>query len=430
MSGRLKLQISRYGRYAAILVLLMIVGTAAGFWILLQQRLPNPFQTVYSLNAEFPTVDAVQPGLGEPVQVAGVRVGEITGTSLENGLGVIHMAIFPSDLAHLYKNASANLIPNSPLKDMEVDMSPGTPSAGIAPNNYTIPVSETTSPIDSDDLLDSLDADTRQWFASLVADLGRGLKGRGNDLRQLLVELGPTTTQLRQIGDLLAARRHELATLIHNLGIVTHAASVKDLQLQEVVDAGDSTLHALASQDVALQQAIGRLPGTLDTTRTTLANVTNLADALGPTATALVPTARKLPSTLRDLQTLFQGAALLPLNKIPPFVKVALPLATQLPPLISNLGQAVPSLLSSFKVLGAVTNEIAYDPGGGNPGFLYWLPWAVHDVNSFVSNQDADGSAWRLLTMLSCADLTSDGLVDTLLPELLGSNLSSELGCT
>jgi phospholipid/cholesterol/gamma-HCH transport system substrate-binding protein len=430
MSGRLKLQVSRYGRYLMILIVLMIVGTAAGFWILLQQRLPNPFQTVYTINAEFPTVDAVQPGLGEPVQVAGVRVGEITGTSLENGLGVIHMAIFPSDLPHLYRNASANLIPNSPLKDMEVDMSPGTPSAGVLPTGGTIPVSQTTSPIDSDDLLDSLDADTRQWFGSLVADLGRGLKGRGTDLHQVLVALGPTATQLRQIGDLLAARRHELASLIHNLGVVTEATSVKDAQLQEVVDAGDSTLHALASQDVALRQAIERLPGTLDTTRTTLVNVTSLANALGPTATALVPTARRLPSTLRDSQTLFQGAVLLPLKQIPPFVKVTLPLATQLPPLISDLGQALPSLLSAFKVLGAVTNEIAYNPGDGNPGFLYWLPWAVHNVDSFVSNQDADGSAWRLLTMLSCSDLTSDGLVDTLLPELLGSNLSSELGCT
>ena len=300
MSGRLKLQVSRYGRYLMILIVLMIVGTAAGFWILLQQRLPNPFQTVYTINAEFPTVDAVQPGLGEPVQVAGVRVGEITGTSLENGLGVIHMAIFPSDLPHLYRNASANLIPNSPLKDMEVDMSPGTPSAGVLPTGGTIPVSQTTSPIDSDDLLDSLDADTRQWFGSLVADLGRGLKGRGTDLHQVLVALGPTATQLRQIGDLLAARRHELASLIHNLGVVTEATSVKDAQLQEVVDAGDSTLHALASQDVALRQAIERLPGTLDTTRTTLVNVTSLANALGPTATALVPTARRLPSTLRD----------------------------------------------------------------------------------------------------------------------------------
>lgn len=430
MSGRLKLQISRYGRYAVILLLLMIVGTATGFWILLQQRLPNPFQTVYTINAEFPTVDAVQPGLGEPVQVAGVRVGEITGTSLQNGLGVVHMAIFPSDLPHIYRNANASLIPNSPLKDMEVDMTPGTPAAGVAPNDYTIPVAQTTSPVDSDDLLDALDADTRQWFASLVAELDRGLNGRGTDLRAVLVTLGPTTGQLRRITDLLAVRRHELAALVHNLGTVTQATSVKDAQLQEVVDAGDSTLNALASQDVALQQAVARLPGTLDTTRTTLSNLTGLANALGPTATALIPTARRLPNTLRDAQTLFQGSVLLPLKQIPPFVNATLPLASQLPPLTSDLGKASPPLTSAFKVLGATVNELAYDPGNGNPGFLYWVPWALHDSNSFLSNQDANGASWRLLTMLSCSDLTSDGLIDTLLPELLGSGLSSTLGCT
>ena len=401
MSARMKLQLTRYGRYAAILVLLMIVGTAAGFWILLQQRLPNPFQTVYNVNAEFSTVDAVQPGLGEPVQVAGVRVGEITGTSLQNGLGVVHMAIFPSDLAHVYKNATANLIPNSPLKDMQIDMSPGTPSAGVLGPNEAIPVSQTTAPVDSDDLLDALDVDTRQWFTSLVAELGRGLNGRGPDLHALLVSLGPTAGQLRRIGDLLAVRHHELATLVHNLGVVTQATSVKDAQLQEVVDAGDATLHALATQDVALQQSIARLPGTLDTTRTTLASVTQLANALGPTATALVPTARRLPSTLRDAQTLFQGAVLLPLKQIPPFVKVALPLASQLPPLTRDLGQATKPLTSAFKVLGEVTNELAYNPGGGNPGFLYWLPWGIHNVNSFLSDQDANGSVWRLLTMLA-----------------------------
>jgi phospholipid/cholesterol/gamma-HCH transport system substrate-binding protein len=429
MSSRLKLQITRYGRYAMILLVLMIAGTAAGFWILLQQRLPNPFQTVYNVNAVFPTVDAVQPGLGEPVQVAGVRVGEITGTSLQNGLGVIHMAIFPDQLPHIYRNASAVLIPNSPLKDMEVDMSPGTRTAGRAPNNFTIPISQTTSPIDSDDLLDALDADTRQWFSGLVADFGTGLKGRGPDLHALLVALGPTTAQLRQIGDLLAVRRHELAALTHNLGLVTAAVNVKDAQLRQVVDAGDATFNALAGQDTALRQAVARLPGTLATTRATLSSLTGLADALRPTATALIPTAQRLPTTLRDTETLFQGSLLLPLKQIPPFVKASLPLASQLPPIISDLKQATPALTSSFKVLGAVANELAFDPGGGNPGFLYWLPWSVHDVNSFVSSGDADGSAWRVLTLLSCADLTSDSVVSTLLPDLLGSGLSSTLGC-
>ena len=41
---------------------------------------------------------------------------------------------------------------------------------------------------------------------------------------------------------------------------------------------------------------------------------------LGPTATALIPTARRLPPDAAGLRTLFQGAALLPLNQIPPFI--------------------------------------------------------------------------------------------------------------
>ncbi len=93
----MKLQIRRYGRYFLILIALIVVGTAAGFYILLQQRLPNPFQSFYPVNAAFPTAAAVVPGLGEPVTSPGVRVGEITGTSLGNGQGVIHMDIDPAE---------------------------------------------------------------------------------------------------------------------------------------------------------------------------------------------------------------------------------------------------------------------------------------------------------------------------------------------
>jgi phospholipid/cholesterol/gamma-HCH transport system substrate-binding protein len=405
MSGRLKLQIRRYGRAFLTLVGLIVIGTAAGFYILLQQRLPNPFQSFYTVNAAFPTAAAVVPGLGEPVNVAGVRVGEITGTDLVDGHGVIHMDIDPSKIAHLYRNASANLVPNTPLKDMEVDIAPGSRSAGVLPHGATIPVSQTTSPTDSDELLDALDTDTRTWFTSLITDLNQGTEGRGQDIRKLLSNLGPTAQQLRTIGDLLAARRIELSDIVHNLGVLTRAAAVKDSQLREVVQAGDTTVQALASQNVALRTAITRLPGTLATTDRTLTDLIPFSDALGPTATALLPTAHRLPTTLRDARTLFEGAALLPLKEIPPFVNVVLPLASQLPALTSGLNQAVPALIKSFKVLAYVTNEIAYDPGGRNPGFLYWLAWFAHNADSFISQSDANGPVWRVLALVSCSSL-------------------------
>ena len=253
MKGRAGLQIRRYGRSFLTLLALMVVGTAAGFYILLQQRLPNPFQNFYSVNAEFSSAAAVVPGLGEPVNVAGVHVGEITGTSLQNGRGVIHMEIDPSKMKQLFANASADLVPNTPLKDMQVNIAPGNPSAGVLRHGATIPVSQTTTPVDSDDLLDSLDADTRTWFTSLVTELNNGTTGRAQDIKALLQNLGPTSQQLRQIGDLLAARRVALSDIVHNLGVLSKATSEKDSQLQTAVRAGDLTINALASQNVALR---------------------------------------------------------------------------------------------------------------------------------------------------------------------------------
>jgi phospholipid/cholesterol/gamma-HCH transport system substrate-binding protein len=417
----MRTQIRRYGRSALILLLLMVTGTAAGFYILLQQRLPNPFQTFYSVNAAFSSAAAVVPGLGEPVNVAGVHVGEITSTSLKNGQGVVHMEIDPHKMPHLYRDAAADLVPNTPLKDMEVDIQPGHKSAGVLPTGATIPVGQTTTPIDSDDLLDSLDADTRTWFTSLVTELNNGSQGRGEDIKKLFGQLGPTSQQLRTIGDLLAARRQQLAQIVHNLGVVSRATAQKDDQLQTAVDAGNNTVQALASQNNALREAITRLPGTLSTTRSTLSDVTTLANALGPTATALLPTAKRLPETLRQTKTLFQGAALLPLKEIPPFVRVVLPLASQLPALASELRQAVPALTASFKVIAYVTNETAYNPGGNNPGFLYWLAWFVHNSDSFIANSDANGPVWRALVLSSCSSLKSFSF-GPLVETLLGTN--------
>jgi len=406
MSRRTVLQVKRYGRSFLILIALIVVGVSAGFYILLQQRLPNPFTHFYSVNAAFPTAVAVVPGLGEPVDVAGVHVGEILNTTLKNGQGIVEMEIDPSKgVPHLYRNAYAQLVPNTPLMDMYVDINPGTPAAGILPNGGTIGAAQSTSPVASDELLDELDADTRAWLTSLISEIAGGSAGRGEDLRKLLVTLGPTAQQSRQIGDLLADRRTELAQLVHNLGVLGQATARDDQQLGELVSTGDTTIHALASQNVALRDAVTRLPGTLTTARSTLSDLTGFADQLTPTAYALLPIVRHLPTTLADTRTLIRAAALLPLNKIKQFESVVLPLTRILPGLETALDKVVPELTDTFKVLEYVTNEGAYDPGGGNPGFLYWIAWFAHNTDSFMGSSDANGSAWRTLTLTTCSGL-------------------------
>jgi ABC-type transporter Mla subunit MlaD len=191
------------------------------------------------------------------------------------------------------------------------------------------------------------------------------------------------------------------------------------------VRAGDQTIQALATQDAELRSAITQLPATLQTTRTTLGDVTAFADELGPTATALLPTAQRLPTTLTDTRTLLQGAALLPLNEIPPFIRAVTPLAGQLSPLERDLKVEVPALIDSFKVLVYAVNELTYHPGANNPGFLYWFSWFAHNADSFISNSDANGPVWRTLALITCPGLKSFSF-GPLLEQLLGTTF----GCS
>ena len=195
-AGRARSQIRRYGRSFAVLVALMMLGTASGFYILLQQRLPNPFQNYYSVNAAFPTAAAVVPGLGEPVLVAGVHVGEIAGTSLRGGQGIVHMDIDPGKLPRLYRDASAELVPNTPLKDMQVDIQPGTPAAGVLPAGATITVAQTIVP----GRLRRGPGRTGRRYPELADQpdhrARRRTAGSGPDIHALMRGLGPTTAQL------------------------------------------------------------------------------------------------------------------------------------------------------------------------------------------------------------------------------------------
>ncbi|HUZ27772.1 MAG TPA: MlaD family protein [Solirubrobacteraceae bacterium] len=425
MRGRTALQIRRYGRHFIALMTLVVVGGACGVFILLNQRLPNPFQRNYALNAAFPSAAAVVPGLGEPVNVAGVRVGQISGVSLQQGRAVIHMEIDPSKVGTMYRDATADLVPRTPLKDMEVDIRPGHPTAGALAVGATIPVGQSLSPTDADELLGALDTDTRTWLESLITSVGQGTAGRGGDLRQLFQTLGPTSVQLRQVSDLMAQRHHELAQIVHNFGHLLTAVNQKSSQLREVVQAGDVAIRGFADQNQALRQSIVALPATLQTARTTLGDTVVFANALGPSATALTPSVKAAPATLRDLQTLFQGAALLPLQQIPAFVSATRPLTRDLPPLGRKLKVEIPATIDAFKVLTYATNEITYNPGGRNPGFLYWLAWFAHNSNSFISSSDANGPAWRSVFVTSCKGL-STLTVGPILEQVLGTTF----GCS
>ena len=417
----MKRAIKAYGRFVAAILFLAVLATASGAYILINQRLSTPLQSRYTIYADLPSSSGLTPGLGQAVNVAGVRVGQISGARLVNGVARISLEIDPGKLPHVYGNSTAALIPNTPLKDMLLELGPGGPPAKPLPDGGIIPTSRTDPPIDSDELTSALDADTRDFLQLLVADAAKGTHNRGQAINLLLKALQPTTRQLDEVASALAGRRRELKRLVGNLAILTDAAGSKDKQLAQVVSAANTTLQAVSSQDGALGASLDRLPGTLSTIRASLGNVERFANELTPTLDRLLPATRRLPTALHQLDPLLTTAQPILRDRIRPLVRQLQPVARDLKPTTTNLLRVTPDLTQAFKVLGYVVNETAYNPPGDNEGFLFWTAWFAHNAASVLSTQDANGAMFRGLVLTSCDALSAQPQLGPLLETVFGA---------
>ncbi len=404
--------------FAAILVLLVLSVGVAGY-ILNHERLRFPFiqSTPFTVNAQFSTAQAVTPGQGQSVRVSGVQVGEIGGVTLNNGMATIQMQIDDQYKHLIHTNATALLRPKTGLKDMFVELDPGSRAAPVVKPGWTIPVANTNPDVNVDEILGSLDADTRSYLELLVNGAGQGLKGQGgSELAQVFKRFEPTHRDLARVNRAVAVRGTDLRQLVNSLQRLNTALTTKQSQIVQLVDSSAKVFRAFASEDRNISRALVDLPGTLSQTTATLQKVQVFAKLLGPTATNLLPAARSLPAANAALVALAKPSTPIIQNQIRPFVVAARPLVRQLRPAAINLAKATPKLSGTFGVLNHLFNMLGYNPGdsptGGQHGYLWWLAWLDHSARTLFSVQDANGVYRPLFLQASCATLaqTAQGL--------------------
>jgi phospholipid/cholesterol/gamma-HCH transport system substrate-binding protein len=177
---------------------------------------------------------------------------------------------------------------------MFIELNPGTGSARIAKPGYVIPVSNTNPDVNLDEVLSSLDGDTRAYLDLLVNGGAQGLQGRGNDLAGVLQRFEPTHRDLARVAQAVAVRGVNLRRLVNSLQRLNTALAAKRGELIQLVDSSSSVFRALASEDQNISRAVADLPGTLRQTTSTLTKVQTFANQLGPTAANLIrpPTTR------------------------------------------------------------------------------------------------------------------------------------------
>jgi phospholipid/cholesterol/gamma-HCH transport system substrate-binding protein len=419
---------------------LIIVAALVGGYVLAHQRLDLPGwvpifgRSYFTLKGEFATAQAITPGQGQTVDIAGVQVGEIATVDLVGGRATVTMHV-KKKYDRIYPNAHLLLRPKTGLKDMVVELDPGTPSGGRAvKSGYTVPVAHTQPDVNLDEILAVLDGDTRTYLQLLLNGAATGLNGQGRTLAQVFRRLDPTAQDTAKIVKLLAQRRANLRRAIHNFGSFTLALAARDRQLGTFVDSSNAVFQRFADQDANLQRTIALLPATLRETNAALASTKAFADQAGPALEALRPTARALGPTLKAVRPFLRESTPIIQNEIRPFTRAALPVVKTLRPAASNLAAATPDLTTTFGVLNAFLDALAYNPKGPAEGYLFYLAWLNHISNSIFSGQDAMGPIRHGLVVAGCTKLaTVQGLKTvntTVIPEELALSLLTQLSNT
>ena len=391
---------------------LILVAAGVSVYILGKQRLrfpivqPKPFV----LNAEFKTAQAVIAGQGQTVRVSGVRIGDIGNVELKDGRAIVRMDIDDQYKDMIHTDATALLRPKTGLKDMFIQIDPGSDSAPVAKEGWTLPIEATSPDVNPDEILSTLDSDTRDYLRLLISDAGRGLKGRSSDLRDLFRRFEPTHKDLAAVNGALAERRTNLRRLINSLQQLNTELANHDDDIAGLVSSSSAVMRAFASEDRNISAAVGELPGALQQTTTTLGKVQRFADVLGPATRNLQPAAKALDPANQAITPFAKEATPLLANDIRPFVKEARPLVRDLRPAAVNTADAAPGLVRTFKQLNNFFNLLAYNPGGKEEpsanrqeGYLFWLAWAQHMAIQLFSSADANG-VFRPVTLAApCA---------------------------
>lgn len=399
-----------HSRDVLAIIGLILAGLLALFIILVGQGVTLPAWVPglgsdrFELKAEFSSAQAVTPGQGQAVDIAGIQVGDITGVTLEDGHAVVTMQVDNKYAPLINEDATLLLRPKTGLNDMIIEVDSGVSDENVEEGS-TIPLASTQPNVNPDEFLASLDADTQSFLKLLLAGGAEALdpeQGRDLKLSAALRQLEPFARDISRINGALALRRDNIARSIHNFQLLSTELGDKDADLTAFIDSSDDVLASFAKQEASIRGALQELPAALQETKGALTGANQFALQSTPALRKSLPGARALKPALEAVQPFFQQTAVPIRDQIRPFTKQVLKPVTDLRASTQGLGNTLPGLRVGFTRLNEGLNSLAANPSGPEEGYLFYVPWLNHNLNSQFTLQDAHGPLRRGIVLETC----------------------------
>jgi phospholipid/cholesterol/gamma-HCH transport system substrate-binding protein len=261
-------------RFALVMLAIVVIAVYFGF------TKHIPFKHGFRLKAEFAT--AVNIHSKSPVRIAGVDVGKVTGIQRQGNTGLVSMEIESTGLP-IHADATAKIRPRIFLEgNWFVDLQPGSPSAKTLSSGATLPITQTSDPVQLDQVLDALNTDTRANLQNFLIGYGDGLTRKPNAadnaeqdpivrglnaaeaLNRATVR-GPASLRATAVLNqaITGTEPHDLSKLVASIGKVSSALNVNEQQLGELIGNFDTFFHSFAAQAPSLSATVAELPSSL-----------------------------------------------------------------------------------------------------------------------------------------------------------------------
>ncbi len=284
---------------------------------------------------------------GEDVRIAGANVGSIQSLGVTEGKrAAVTLAITNGDFRPWHANATCAIRPQSLIGEQYVDCTPGSAGApslsrinrGPGAGSYYLPVTRTSSPIDSDIVQNISTEPVRQSLAVIIDEFGTGLAARGSDLNAVIHRANPALGDTDKVLQILARQNRTLAQLATDSDTVLAPLARERTQISGFITQANTTAVASAARARDISNTFRLFPTYLQQLRPLMADLGTLASQGTPLLNSLGQSAGALGQQFANL-TPFARAARSALINLGAAAQQSQPALVATEPLANRLNQ-------------------------------------------------------------------------------------------
>lgn len=309
----------RRGMDPVLAGILLLLGLGIFIWFGFTKDIP--FRSGFQLKAV--VTDAVSIRANSPVRIAGVNVGTVKSVEpYGDGEGPKRASIVTMELKDealpIHKDATIKIRPRIFLEgNWFVELRPGTPASPELSSGDKLPITQAAAPVQFEQLLTTLQSDTRKDLQALLVGYGTALthepvgaenadqdpmvrgKTAAEALNMSLDTAGPALRGTAAVNEaLLGQNTGDLSKLIASTARVTRALGEDTDALKGLVTNLNRTTGALADERENLGRSIALLGPTVEHGKEAFTAIDAALPDVRALALELVPGVKESPATI------------------------------------------------------------------------------------------------------------------------------------